>query len=288
MLHQSKIRKTALSLVYAVLEQGADDFPYARFWEIALEKEQDHLRRALAKGILHACRSAAELGGVFTERGEAFLLESQGVFALLPLRDEVERCVERTKALHKALTDLRICLNDKRRDSSAPLEQACRKVIQLAQTIMQLSEGLLLRLDEEPGLAGALRRWVRVLAECARLAAPADLEDAKEYAGLAHKAKELAELRPAAEELAHAVISRTQEWETALHRLLRNYVPERLDVVDKSILYISLYELMHRKLGAPIVIAEAINLAHEFSGAKSAPFIHGVLAAAALETTDNA
>lgn len=293
MLHQSKIRKTALSLIYAVMEQGFDEqsFPYKHFWDISLEKEQDHLRRAHAKGILHACRASAELAGVFIERGEAYLLEVKGDFTRLPLRDELERCVERAKALGAALKDLRLCLNDKRRDSSEPLELACRKVLQLAQTLLQLSEPLLLHLDEDQqqSTAGALRRWVRTLEECCRLADPTTLaDDAKEYSGLAHKAKELAELRPAAETLAREVLSRREEWETALHRLLRNYVPERLDAVDKSILYISLYELMHRKLGAPIAIAEAINLAHEFSGAKSAPFIHGVLAAAALETSENA
>lgn len=289
MLHKSKIRKTALSLIYALMEQGAaeQDFPFRQFWEITLEKEQDHLRKALAKGILHACRAAAEPAGLFTERGEAYLLDAQGDFTQLPLREEVERCVERTKALTKALTDLRICLNDKRRDSSEPLEQACRKVLQLVQTILQLSEGLLVNLAEEPGLAGALRRWVRVLTECARLADPAALAGSEEYAGLARKAAELAELRPAAEQMAREIMARSEEWEAALQRLLRNYVPERLDAVDKAILYIGLYELLHRKLSAPITIAECINLAHEYSGSKSAPFIHGVLAAAANEAADN-
>lgn len=293
MLHQSKIRKTALCLIYAMMEQGFDEqnFPYRHFWEISLEKDQDHLRRALAKGIMHACRAASELAGVFIERGEAYLQEVKGDLTRLPLRDEVERSVERAKAMEAALKDLRICLNDKRRDSSEPLELACRKVLQLAQTLLQLSEPLLLHLDEDQqqSTAGALRRLVRMLEECAQLAAPATLaDDAKEYAGLARKAQELAELRPAAEELAREVISHREEWEAALHRLLRNYVPERLDAVDKSILYLTLYELLHRKLDAPITIAEAINLAHEFSGAKSAPFIHGVLAAAALENSDNA
>lgn len=293
MVHQSKIRKTALCLIYALLEQGAEqqDFPYRHFWEITLEKEQEHLCRAHAKGILHACRSAVEVGGVFIERGEAYLLDNRGDLTRVTLREEVERAVERTKAIFKALTDLRLCLNDKRRDSSQPLEQACLKVIQLAQTILQLSEGLLVNLaDEAPTLAAALRRWVRLLTESAALANPAALaeDEAKEYAGLARKARELAELRPAAEELAREVMARREEWEAALHRLLRNYVPERLDIVDKSILYLGLYELLCRKLGAPITVAECINLAHEFSGSKSAPFIHGVLAAAALESSDQA
>lgn len=295
MLHQSKIRKTALCLIYAMIEQNCSDqdFPFHHFWEITLEKDYDHLRQAQAKGVLHACRAAAELAGVFIDRGEAFLLESEGNFPLSPLREAVERCVERSKALLASLTDLRICLNDKRRDGSAPLEQQSRRVLQLAMTLVELSDSLLTRLEDEPtmrqtmeGLAGALRRWVRLLSECAPLADPASLESSVEYSGLAHKAQAVAELRPAAESLAREVMEHRDEIETMLHRLLRNYVPERLDAVDKAILYLSLYELCHRKLDVPIAISEANNLAHEFSGSKSAPFIHGVLAAAALELND--
>ncbi|MCH5285547.1 MAG: hypothetical protein J1E42_08095 [Akkermansiaceae bacterium] len=296
MLHQSKVRKTALCLIYAILEQNCteQDFPYRHFWEITLEKDYDHLRQALCKGILHACRSAKEVAGVFVERGEAFLLETQGDFTLVPQREIVESCVERTKATLTALTDLRLCLNDKRRDGSAPLEERCRKVLQLAQTICRLSEDLFSRLADAPemrpspeGVAGAMRRWLRVLGECTPLEHPETLADSEEYAGLARKALDLAALRPAAEQLAREVVARRDALEADLERLLRNYVPERLDVVDKSILYLSLYELQCRKLSIPIVISEANNLAHEFSGSKSAPFIHGVLAAAALEQADN-
>lgn len=297
MLHQSKIRKSALSLIYAVLEQGStvEEFPFRLFWEIALEKDMDHYRQALTKGILHVCRASAELAGQLIERGEALLLEPCGEspsMELLTLREDVERCVERTKALQAALTELRICLNDKRRDSSAPLEERCRHILQLVQTLCALGDSLLPKLEDAhrpaaESMAGALRRWLRTLRECARLASPLTLEDS-EYAGLVRKARALDRLRPEAEELAREVLARRDEWEAALHRLLRNYVPERLDTVDKSILYLSLYELQCRKLEVPIAISEAINLAHEFSGAKSAPFIHGILAAAVGEMTENA
>lgn len=297
MIHQSKVRKTAFGLIYAIIEQGCNEaeFPFDAFWEITLEKDYDHLREALAKGILHACRAADEVAGVFLERAEAFLLETKGNFPLLPLREETERCVERTKALQVALKELRFCLNDKRRDGSAPLEARCTQALRLAQTLCGLGDSLLPRLDDEPdmrplmdGLAGALRRWVRLLGDCALLSSPASLADSEEYAGLARKAALIDELRPAAEQLAREVLAQREVLEAALHRLLRNYVPERLDTVDKSILYLCLYELQFRHLTVPIAISEANNLAHEFSGSKSAPFIHGVLAAAALELSENA
>lgn len=292
-MHQSKIRKTAMGLIYAALMQGTaaeGEFPYGLFWGIALEKETDHYRQALTKGVLHAMRAAAELGGAVIARAESCLPEMAGSPALLPARDEAEGYLERTKALLVALKELNYSLNDKRRDGTRALEHGCRRVVQLAQTLCSMGEELEAKLSEAVGctaaeaLAAAVRHWAPHLRECAALAAPLALDDHSEYGGLVRKARALDELRPEAEELAREVLARTEEWETALHRLLRNYVPERLDAVDKSILYLSLYELQHRGLKAPIVISEAINLAHEYSGPKSAPFIHGILAAAALET----
>lgn len=295
MLHQSKIRKSALSLIYAAIIQdseGASDFPYELFWQIALEKETDHYRQALTKSILHATRAAAELGGALITRAEACLPELGSALHLYPVRDAVESCLERTKALLAALKELQYSLNDKRRDGTQPLEQGCRRVIQLVQTLLDMADSLIYKLTDSThsertdALAAALRHWLPHLRECAALAAPLSMDAHSEYTGLVRKARALDELRPEAENLAREVISRRSEWETALQRLLRNYVPERLDAVDKSILYLSLYELQYRRIKAPIVISEAINLAHEFSGPKSAPFIHGILAAAALELTD--
>ena len=51
--------------------------------------------------------------------------------------------------------------------------------------------------------------------------------------------------------------------------------------MDKAILYLALYELEEKGLDTPIVVSEATALANEYSGSKSAPFIHGIIAAAA-------
>ena len=53
----------------------------------------------------------------------------------------------------------------------------------------------------------------------------------------------------------------------------------RMPAVDRSILRLGAYELLHRKdLAAPIVISEAIRLAERFSSAESPRFVNGVLA----------
>ena len=108
-----------------------------------------------------------------------------------------------------------------------------------------------------------------------------ELAENKEYAGLARQAQDIQELRPAVETLAAGIIAHIPLMEPRLEGLLTNYSVERLDYVDKAILYISLYELEVNGLDTPIVVSEATALANEFSGSKSAPFIHGIIAAAA-------
>ena len=55
--------------------------------------------------------------------------------------------------------------------------------------------------------------------------------------------------------------------------------PERVSAIDRAILRLGAYELLHRKdLPAPIVISEAIRLSERFSSAESPRFVNGVLA----------
>ena len=56
---------------------------------------------------------------------------------------------------------------------------------------------------------------------------------------------------------------------------------ERMPVVDRNILRLGVYELLHTDLSVAIVISEAVELAKTFSTAKSGSFVNGVLSAVA-------
>jgi N utilization substance protein B len=56
---------------------------------------------------------------------------------------------------------------------------------------------------------------------------------------------------------------------------------ERMPVVDRNILRLSVYELVSTDLSIAIIISEAVELAKKFSTAKSSAFINGVLSAVA-------
>lgn len=285
---RSKIRQCALSFIYTYLANGSQPVDSELFWSIAQEKERDNLRKAHAKAVLHACRDAADSARLLADRLEALENRMHGDMTTAALREEIERYTAQSIAFDAALRSLQYSLGDKLRDSSAPLVQRTGEVLRLAAVVEALGRDLLPRFADFPayrsqleGLAAAVNRRARMLTACAVLVAPAELAGNKEYAGLARQAQDIQELRPAVETLAAGIIAHIPLMEPRLEGLLTNYSVERLDYVDKAILYISLYELEVNGLDTPIVVSEATALANEFSGSKSAPFIHGIIAAAA-------
>lgn len=63
-----------------------------------------------------------------------------------------------------------------------------------------------------------------------------------------------------------------------------NWRVERMPMVDRNILRLAIYEMLHVGTPAPIVIDEALELARRFSGDESVAFINGVLDAVHQET----
>jgi N utilization substance protein B len=55
----------------------------------------------------------------------------------------------------------------------------------------------------------------------------------------------------------------------------------RVGVIERNILRIAAHELRGTELPAPVVISEAVRLAHWFAGPKAPPFVNGVLDAMA-------
>ncbi len=289
MMNKSKIRQAALHLIYSVLENGGDTvtFDFDLFWQIAQEKDRDHYRTAQAKAIVHACRSAVDSARLLQERVEAVLGATQGDLTAARLREDVERYARRSDEFGSALKAHQLCLGDPRREGTEQLMLCNNGVIRLAAAVEGLGRELLPTFADFPAyrsvlepFAAALRRRGRMLALCAAIDTPLALEGG-EYTSLQRLARTLHELRPAAERLARAVLANRAAYDERLAAGLENYSPERLDVVDKGILYLSLYELEVNKLDMPIVVSEATALADAYSGSKSAPFIHGVLAALA-------
>ena len=290
MINKSKVRQTALNLIYAVEENGGtlENFDLNLFWDIALEKETDNYRKTLAKALLHTARASADSARLLNTRAQAALDAMKDNLPAAKMAEDIERLNKRSAEFESALAVLKYCLKDKRQDTTEQLGICCRDFMQLAHAIEGLANDLTPQFADFPEfravlqqLESAINRRVKVMSACSALRYPENLHGNVEHTNLVRSAEMLQELRPAAEKMALAVVAQREQMEAKLASLLQNYSLPRLDVVDKCIIYLALYELEVNKLDTPIVVSEATALAHAYSGGKSAPFIHGIISAAA-------
>ena len=78
--------------------------------------------------------------------------------------------------------------------------------------------------------------------------------------------------------LVHGVLHTLPELDGAIQGKSLNWRLERMSRVDRNLLRLSTYELLHVKsLPGEIVINEAVELAREFGSEGSASFVNGVL-----------
>lgn len=81
-------------------------------------------------------------------------------------------------------------------------------------------------------------------------------------------------------ELARGVMAHRDELDGIIRTHAQNWALERMPAVDRQIMRLALYELLHVGTPAAVCINEAVDLAKMFSTAESGHFVNGVLDAA--------
>jgi transcription antitermination protein NusB len=90
-----------------------------------------------------------------------------------------------------------------------------------------------------------------------------------------HLAKDI--VRSYAEELVNGILSHQTEIDGLISSVLENFSFERLGVVDRNILRLGVYELLHTDVPPPVIINEAIEIARDFGDVKTRQFVNGIL-----------
>lgn len=82
-------------------------------------------------------------------------------------------------------------------------------------------------------------------------------------------------------DLVLGTIENAAESDAVIAPLLEGWTIERLPTIDRLLLRMSTFELMHRDTPPAVVINEAVELAKKFSTDDSPRFVNGVLATVA-------
>ena len=89
---------------------------------------------------------------------------------------------------------------------------------------------------------------------------------------------EEASTRVFAEGLVRGVIEHRDELDAQITRHAQNWDIRRMAVVDRNVLRMGIYEMMHRQDIPPVVsINEAVDIAKRFSTEESGKFVNGIL-----------
>lgn len=95
------------------------------------------------------------------------------------------------------------------------------------------------------------------------------------------------ELPPGARRFAEELVSGVLTHRAALDEQLRahatNWRLERMAAVDRNVLRLAAYELLHTDTPREVLIDEAVDLARRFGGDRSPGFVNGILDALARE-----
>ena len=89
--------------------------------------------------------------------------------------------------------------------------------------------------------------------------------------------------RAFAKELVLGVARHREALDERIAAHARNWRIERMAQVDRNVLRLGAFELLHGDAPAPVVIDEAVELARRFGGDRSPGFVNGVLDALASE-----
>ena len=74
-----------------------------------------------------------------------------------------------------------------------------------------------------------------------------------------------------------AVLLHKEQIDITLAAVVENFAPERIDPVDRAVLRLGTYEILHAKIPPKVAINEAIELAKRFGTTDSHRFVNGVL-----------
>jgi N utilization substance protein B len=88
-------------------------------------------------------------------------------------------------------------------------------------------------------------------------------------------------------ELVHGVLKRREELDGILQPVAPEWPIDQIARMDRTVLRMGLYELLHEKDVPPkVVINEAVELAKAFGGENSSKFVNGVLGTVLRQRTE--
>ena len=276
-----------MQLLYCADLEGRAESAALRepFWDFVTEADRRSLHLATFRTVHHLAHGRDGRLQEFHERLPNALAHLAAWPQAANLKLELERMTELEAAWSGALVKLERLPRDDDDAAvagsfSAGLDAFFRVDRDLAATRQRFFEGM----EDFPALRGqmeavaaSVRRLQRVSDRLRMVEDPEKFPEQADLAKLREAKTSLRKLRQQSDELADAVLAHKEALDATLAAVVDNYVPERIDPVDRAVLRLGAYELLHTTTPRKVAINEAIELARRFGTTDSHRFVNGVL-----------
>ena len=273
-------------LYCADLEGGADPTALREpFWDFITEADRRSLHLATFRTIHHLAHGRDGRLQEFHGRMQAAAAHLAAWPEAEGLQRELARIAELEAAWSSALAVLERLPRD---DADAAVAERFSAALtafflmdrELAASRRRFLEGL----ADVPALRGPLeavaasvRRLQRISDRLRMVEEPAQFPEQADLAKLRDSAAAIRTLRQQTDALVDAVLGHKLAIDATLAAVVENFAPERIDPVDRAVLRLGTYELLHTATPPKVVINEAIELARCFGTTDSHRFVNGVL-----------
>ncbi len=275
-------------LYCADLEGGAPAADYRQtFWDLLTESDRRRLLTSILRALEHISQGRSDRLIELTERSTTAIARLSATTDTESIKKDLQLVLRLESAWSAHYDSLRkLPLHDVENDGVVgQLDEAVKNLFAVNGDISTARERFRLSLEDFPtlrnsleALSASLRRMQRISDRVGMLENPHQFPEQSDLKHIRESSEEIAALRRDADSLVDTVLLHKKTIDYKLAQIIENYVPERIDPVDRAILRLAACELLTRPdISAKIVINEAIDLAKKFGSTDSGRFVNGVL-----------
>ena len=281
------IREAVVQFLYcADLEGGANPAELrGPFWDFVTESDRRSLQLATFRTVHHLAHGREGRLVEFVERQvtASALLSAYPQAEVLKL--ELKRIAEMESGWSTQFAKLeRLPKDDDDASVAESFSDALDKLFKLDRDLALARLRFLQGVEDFPALRGQLeavaatiRRLQRISDRLRMVEEPEKFPEQADLARLRDSKEEILALRKMSDELVDSLLLKKEAIDETLAAVVENFAPERIDPVDRAILRLGTYELMHASTPPKVAINEAIELAKRFGTTDSRRFVNGVL-----------
>jgi len=281
------IREAVVQFLYcADLEGGADPAELrGPFWDFVTESDRRSLQLAMFRMVHHLAHGREGRLVEFVERQTLALTLLSAWPLAESLKIDLKRIAELESGWSMSFAKLvRLPKDDDDASVAESFGDALGTLFKLDRDLAAARLRFIQGIEDFPALRGQLeavaasiRRLQRISDRLRMVEEPEKFPEQNDLARLRDTKAKIHALRIKADQMVDAILAKKQSIDQRLAAVVENFAPERIDPVDRAILRLGTYELLHAETPPRVVMNECIELAKRFGTTDSRRFVNGVL-----------